>query len=281
MTYERKETLDSDSVTPMSWTSMCRGRSINFSIKSEPSPNADLASEVARSNSSFMSYTQRSHSLTDFQALSTPTVRNWFRLRLACRMPGVIIHYCLEIIVVFMRLALSRTKELRCFMFTIHTATPLRRPHELERKGWTESTKQRFGIAVEEVRTCSRRMTRMPRPPPPNAALRMTGRPCVRANACTSSSVLTGPSEPGTTGTRASSAACRARTLSPIASTTRGDGPTKRRPASTTAYANSVWTRGFGLVVFLDTMRRVDSNCTPFTRRASIRWFVYVVRVIG
>jgi len=76
------------------------------------------------------------------------------------------------------------------------------------------------------------RTTLIPRPPPPYAALNMTGRPYLRQNSMASSVVVTGPGVPGTTGTPASMAAFRAATLSPICSTTFGVGPINRKPAS-------------------------------------------------
>lgn len=43
----------------------------------------------------------------------------------------------------------------------------------------------------------------MPRPPPPNAALNITGRPCCLQKSTASSVVLIGPGVPGTMGTPA------------------------------------------------------------------------------
>lgn len=52
----------------------------------------------------------------------------------------------------------------------------------------------------------------LPRPPPPYAALKITGSPCFMQNSIASSEVVTGPSVPGTMGTPASIAACLAAT---------------------------------------------------------------------
>jgi hypothetical protein len=68
--------------------------------------------------------------------------------------------------------------------------------------------------------------TRIPRPPPPNAALMMIGNPNSSVNFLTSSNFSTGPSVPGTTGTLALIARVLAETLSPSESMTSGEGPT-------------------------------------------------------
>lgn len=52
----------------------------------------------------------------------------------------------------------------------------------------------------------------VPRPPPPYAALKITGRPCLLQNSTASSALVTGPSVPGTIGTPASIAAFLAAT---------------------------------------------------------------------
>ena len=69
----------------------------------------------------------------------------------------------------------------------------------------------------------------MPRPPPPAAALRMTGKPISRANASASSRVLQHARRlPGKQRqARASRAASRARTLLPISRSISGRGPMK------------------------------------------------------
>lgn len=60
-----------------------------------------------------------------------------------------------------------------------------------------------------------RRTTRMPRPPPPIAALSITGYPASAANALAASTPGTGSDVPGTTFTPASMARLRAAVLSP------------------------------------------------------------------
>ena len=78
----------------------------------------------------------------------------------------------------------------------------------------------------------------MPMPPPPAAALSITGiadraPPPPRA----ASTESTGPSLPGTTGTPAAAMSRRAAILSPICWITRQDGPTKISPAASQAWA--------------------------------------------
>ena len=79
--------------------------------------------------------------------------------------------------------------------------------------------------------------TRMPRPPPPNAALMMIGKPIFFAASQASSPSLTGSSSPGITGTPAFSAKRRASTLFPNNVNNSGGGPTKVIPASRHASA--------------------------------------------
>ena len=71
----------------------------------------------------------------------------------------------------------------------------------------------------------------MPMPPPPAAALSMTGYPISQAtrSASTASAVVSWL--PGTTGTPAAAMSRRASVLSPIRRIASGDGPTKVRPA--------------------------------------------------
>jgi hypothetical protein len=59
--------------------------------------------------------------------------------------------------------------------------------------------------------------TRMPRPPPPMAAFRITGRPASFAKATACSEEVSASSVPGTTGTPHSNANARALVLSPNA----------------------------------------------------------------
>ena len=69
------------------------------------------------------------------------------------------------------------------------------------------------------------RTIRMPRPPPPAAALMITGSPRSRVIFCAFSSESTGPSLPGRIGTPAFFMARRARDLSPSSRMTLGVGP--------------------------------------------------------
>ena len=78
----------------------------------------------------------------------------------------------------------------------------------------------------------------LPRPPPPAAALRITGRPI--RSACSSSwfSELIVP-EPGRIGTPAFCIASRARILSPIRRIASGGGPIQVSPQRAVTSANS------------------------------------------
>ncbi len=83
---------------------------------------------------------------------------------------------------------------------------------------------------------------RMPLPPPPATAFTTSGYPIRCASAVISASVAASAnaaSVPGTTGTPAAIAACRAAVLLPMSAMARGVGPTKIRPASTQAWAKS------------------------------------------
>ncbi len=71
---------------------------------------------------------------------------------------------------------------------------------------------------------------RIPRPPPPAAALTMTGYPIESARVCASSTPESGPSLPGTTGAPACLAISRAWALSPMRRMASGDGPMKVMP---------------------------------------------------
>ena len=66
---------------------------------------------------------------------------------------------------------------------------------------------------------------RMPRPPPPAEALRITGKPMSFATRTAFSSSSTTPCDPGTTGTPALIMAFLARLLSPIRRMAWGPGP--------------------------------------------------------
>ena len=81
----------------------------------------------------------------------------------------------------------------------------------------------------------------MPFPPPPIAALIMTGYPTDAATRPASASSVTGDSVPGTTGTPRCFAVRRAATLSPIARMADGGGPMKTRPAAAHASAKAAF----------------------------------------
>ena len=72
--------------------------------------------------------------------------------------------------------------------------------------------------------------TRMPRPPPPAAALMITGKPIPRASSSAVSTSGITPSLPGTTGSPASFMVRRATALSPILRIISGVGPMKVKP---------------------------------------------------
>jgi hypothetical protein len=81
---------------------------------------------------------------------------------------------------------------------------------------------------------------RIPRPPPPAAALTISGKRSSPspAHSTMSSSLRPGRSMPGTVATPASAASSLAATLSPSLSLASGGGPTNTRPASAQARAN-------------------------------------------
>ena len=82
--------------------------------------------------------------------------------------------------------------------------------------------------------------TRMPRPPPPAAALMSTGKPiCARRSRRLRRPTVTPPSEPGTIGTPAASRSRLASILSPIRRMCSGVGPMKLMPRSSTISAKS------------------------------------------
>ncbi|KAH3672384.1 hypothetical protein WICMUC_004220 [Wickerhamomyces mucosus] len=81
--------------------------------------------------------------------------------------------------------------------------------------------------------------TLIPRPPPPKAALIMTGNPYFSTKACASSTLSIGPGVPGTVGTPAASAKFLALTLSPTESIILFEGPIQVIPAASTFPANS------------------------------------------
>src|SRR5207237_442572 len=81
--------------------------------------------------------------------------------------------------------------------------------------------------------------SRIPFPPPPPAAFSITGKPNSAARRSTWTSLSTGSSDPGTTGTPAAIIRRRASSLSPIASIASAEGPMKTTPASAQARAKA------------------------------------------
>ena len=79
----------------------------------------------------------------------------------------------------------------------------------------------------------------MPRPPPPAAALTITGRPILRASFSRLASPWSAPWYPGTHGTPASIMRRLAAALLPMAAIAAGGGPMKTRPAFSQAAAKA------------------------------------------
>jgi hypothetical protein len=84
-------------------------------------------------------------------------------------------------------------------------------------------------------------MPRMPLPPPPAAALSITGRPTARTDAAIAAGSTLGASLPGTIGTLAALASRLAAALSPRRSITSAVGPMNTRPAASTARAKAAF----------------------------------------
>ena len=82
---------------------------------------------------------------------------------------------------------------------------------------------------------------RMPRPPPPAAAFRITGKPNSMASFWASSRLFRGSVVPGVVGTPQATAICLAVSLSPIRSSTWEDGPMNLMPAASQARAKSAF----------------------------------------
>ena len=82
---------------------------------------------------------------------------------------------------------------------------------------------------------------RMPLPPPPAAALMITGYPIASAMRAASSASAMASVVPGAIGTPASSMMARAAVLSPIARMASGGGPMKTMPARAQASAKSAF----------------------------------------
>ena len=83
--------------------------------------------------------------------------------------------------------------------------------------------------------------TRIPLPPPPAAALMITGNPSFWATLTPSSIDSTGPGEPGTVGTLSFCASLRAAALSPIWPICSAVGPMKVMFDARTVFANSAF----------------------------------------
>ena len=82
---------------------------------------------------------------------------------------------------------------------------------------------------------------RMPRPPPPPAAFRITGKPKLTAFSRASSPSRRGSVQPGTMGTPQPMAICLAASLSPIRAMVSDLGPMKAMPASSQARTKSAF----------------------------------------
>ena len=79
----------------------------------------------------------------------------------------------------------------------------------------------------------------MPRPPPPQLAFSITGKPTSRAMARICAASVGSGGVAGITGTPALTARLRASTLLPSLRMVSGSGPTNRMPAAAQASANS------------------------------------------
>ena len=106
--------------------------------------------------------------------------------------------------------------------------------------GGTES-RHRFtlGLFEQTGRSSGLSTTRMPRPPPPLAAFKMTGYPVASASFFPSATSAIGLELPPSTGTPAARAISRAVILFPRDSRTFTEGPTKTIPASSQAAASA------------------------------------------
>jgi hypothetical protein len=81
----------------------------------------------------------------------------------------------------------------------------------------------------------------MPRPPPPNAALMMMGRPCCSAKASTSLASFTGSGVPTTSGAPTLQRDLARLHLVAQRAMVAGRGPIQARPASITAWAKAAF----------------------------------------
>ena len=92
------------------------------------------------------------------------------------------------------------------------------------------SLKARFNCSAS-------RTTRMPRPPPPDAAFNITGKPMRIASLCAMPNDVRDACESGIIGTPAAFATIFAAILSPSCSMDSGSGPTKTMPSSRQRFA--------------------------------------------
>ena len=97
----------------------------------------------------------------------------------------------------------------------------------------------RWALSRATASSSSPRTTRIPRPPPPWAALIITGQPSSLAIFSASAWLVTGCELPARIGTPARLARSRAAVLSPSVSRSSTRGPTNVIPASRQAAANS------------------------------------------
>ena len=117
------------------------------------------------------------------------------------------------------------------FAVAEHLDLDVARPFEISFQIKRVVAERRLGLGPRHGErhaiSLSARTTFMPRPPPPAAALSMTGKPMSRASRSASSSEPMPPSEPGTVGMPSSFAARLAAILSPISRICSGRGPMK------------------------------------------------------
>ena len=105
----------------------------------------------------------------------------------------------------------------RARYFSTYTSSLPNADSASERASWKARAKSSGSLA-----------TRIPFPPPPAAALMITGKPISRAKPRATSTSSTGPGVPGTIGTPTPAIVLRAVALSPIEPDLRGGGPDER-----------------------------------------------------
>ena len=102
--------------------------------------------------------------------------------------------------------------------------------------------RQRLAPRLRDRRQAARRPPAhafIPIPPPPSDGLISTGNPSRRAAAAIASSVCSAGVSPGTTGTPACDASCRAAIFDPMRAMTSAGGPMNATPAAAHAAANA------------------------------------------